>query len=158
MLKLVEMENGKVKTEEVFESLKYLKKHLMYNDYLSWVLDNEPERELPDFSYAMYSPLSEIVNTLKEFDYSWWKLEVLEECDPIFFEDCGDYDIKVFRFEDDTHYLLVDYHKNVRLDNKIIYLTEKQLERLQAIFKDFDNLEMDEQSSTVRFFEDEFHI
>lgn len=156
MLKLVEIENGRIRTEEAFENFGSLKKHLMENDYFSWVLDEEPERELPDFSEV--TELREIVDIFQEFDYSWWTMDILEEYDPVFFEDCGDFDIKVYHFEDDTHYLLVEYHENVRLDNKIIYLTEKQFERLQVIFKDFDNLEMDEQSSTVLFFEDEFHI
>lgn len=156
MLKLVEKENGRTRTEEAFESFNDLKEHLMENDYFSWVLDNEPERELPDFSEV--TELREIANIFREFDYSWWSLEILEEYDPVLYEDCGDYNVKVFEFEDDTHYLLVEYHENVRLDNKIIYLTKKELERLKDIFKDFEDLELDEQSSTVRFFEDEFYI
>lgn len=156
MLKLVETENGKAKNEEVFESFEALKKHLMENDYFSWVLDNEPERELPDFTGV--TELNEVVDIFQEFDYSWWSLEILEEYDPVFFEDCGDYDIKVFRFEDDTNYLLVEYHENVVLKNRILFITEKQFERLQSIFKDFEDLELDEQYSTVRFFEEEFYI
>lgn len=156
MLKLVEMENGRIRTEEAFENFGSLKKHLMENDYFSWVLDNEPERELPDFSEV--TELSEVVDIFHEFDYSWWKLKVYEEYDPVFCEYCGDYDLKVYRFEDDTNYLLVEYHENVRLRNEIIYLTEKRFGRLKDIFKGFDDLGMDEQSSTVRFFEDEFHI
>ena len=77
MLKLVEMENGKAKTEEVFESFEALKKHLIENDYFGWILDEEPERELPDFSGV--TELSEVVDIFKDFDYSWWKLEVYEE-------------------------------------------------------------------------------
>lgn len=77
MLKLAELENGKVKNEEVFENFQGLKKHLMENDYFSWVLDNEPERELPDFSNC--ETVEDIERDLQEFDYSWWSLEILEE-------------------------------------------------------------------------------
>ena len=76
MLKLVEIENGKVRTEEVFESFEALKKHLIENDYFSWILDEEPERELPDFSGV--TELNEVVDIFKEFDYSWWKMDILE--------------------------------------------------------------------------------
>ena len=98
------------------------------------------------------------MNIFQEYNYSWWKLEIFEEYDPVFCEYCGDYDIKVFRFEDDTYYLLVEYHENVRLRNKILYLTEKDFDRLQNTFKGFDDLETDEKFSTIRFFEDKFHI
>lgn len=156
MLKLVELENGKVKNEEVFESFEALKKHLMENDYFSWILDEEPDAELPDFSGV--TELSEIVNIFQEFDYSWWTMQIYEEYDPVFFVDCGDYDVKVYEFEDGTYYLLVKYHENVRLRSRIISLTEKRFERLKDIFKGFEDLELDEQYSTVHFFEDEFYI
>lgn len=156
MLKLVEMENGKVRTEEVFQSFEALKKHLIENDYFGWILDEEPDAELPDFTGV--TELNEVVDIFQEFDYSWWTMDILEEYDPVFFEDCGDYYLKVFHFEDDTHYLQVEYHENVRLRNKILYLTEKDFERLQSIFKGFDDMEADEQSGTIRYFEDTFHI
>lgn len=74
MLKLVELENGKVRTEEVFETFEDLKEHLMKNDYFSWVLDNEPERELPDFTGV--TELNEVVDIFREFDYSWWTMKI----------------------------------------------------------------------------------
>lgn len=74
MLKLVELENGKVRTEEVFESFEDLKEHLMENDYFSWVLDNEPEKQLPDFSEV--TELNEVVDIFQEFDYSWWTMKI----------------------------------------------------------------------------------
>lgn len=156
LIKLVETAEGRIGEEEVFETFKDLKKYLIENDFFSWILDEEPNAELPDFSEV--TQLYEIVNIFQEYNYSWWKLEIFEEYDPVFCEYCGDYDIKVFRFEDDTYYLLVEYHENVRLRNKILYLTEKDFDRLQNTFKGFDDLETDEKFSTIRFFEDKFHI
>lgn len=47
---------------------------------------------------------------------------------------------------------------NRRLRNKILYLTEKDFDRLQSIFKDFDDMEADEQNDAAGYFEDTFHI
>lgn len=76
MIKFLEMNEGEKVTEEVFESFEALKKHLLENDYFSWINENEPEKELPNFEEV--ETLRELQAIFEEFDYSWWTLTAEE--------------------------------------------------------------------------------
>lgn len=156
MLKIKELENGRTKNEEVFENVKQARNYLEENDFFSWINDEEPEKAIPDFSEV--TDIIDIESIFQEFDYSYWTMQIEEVAEPKFKVECNDYDIEIYCFEDDTYYMLIKYHENVILKNRILFITEKEFDRLQNIFKGFDDMEMDEQSSTVLFFEDEFHI
>lgn len=71
MIKLIENNEGKATVTE-FESLEILKSDLP--NYFTWILDNEPDKELPDFSDC--ENIDDINYILKDWDYSWWNLEV----------------------------------------------------------------------------------
>lgn len=156
MLKIKELEYGRTKNEEVFEKVSQARNYLEENDFFSWITDEEPEKAIPDFSEV--TDTIDLESIFREFNYSYWTMQIEEVPEPKFKVECNDYDIEVYRFEDDTHYMLIKYHENVILKNRILFITEKEFDRLQNIFNGFDDMEMDEQSSTVRFFEDEFHI
>lgn len=62
------------KTTETFANFEKLKQHLISTDYFSWINDNEPERDLPNFEDV--ESIEDINYILKQFDYSWWKLSL----------------------------------------------------------------------------------
>lgn len=76
MHKLVVKEEGKLQAVENFESFEALKGHLMTNDYFSWISENEPDRELPNFSDV--KSIREINTILADYDYGWWTASVVE--------------------------------------------------------------------------------
>jgi len=76
MYKLIIKEEGKLQTVEAFESFKDLKDHLLTNDYFSWINENDPDRELPDFSSV--ETVREINGILSDYDYDWWTVGVIE--------------------------------------------------------------------------------
>ena len=76
MYKLVVKEEGKLQAVENFESFEALKGHLMTNDYFSWISENEPDRELPNFSDV--KSVREINAILDDYDYDWWTASVVE--------------------------------------------------------------------------------
>jgi len=76
MYKLIIKEQGKLQTVENFESFETLKSHLMTTDYFSWINDNEPDRELPDFKDV--TSVREINAILSDYDYDWWAASVVE--------------------------------------------------------------------------------
>lgn len=76
MYKLVVKEEGKLQAVENFESFEALKGHLMTNDYFSWISENEPDRELPNFSDV--KSIREINTILADYDYGWWTASVVE--------------------------------------------------------------------------------
>ena len=76
MIKFTEMNEGATVTEEIFENFEALKKHLLKNDYFSWINENEPEKELP--SIEEVETLQELQAIFEEYDYSWWALSAEE--------------------------------------------------------------------------------
>ena len=62
-------ENGD--TVKIYDSLEALKSDLP--NYFGWISDNEPDKELPDFSDC--ETIQDINSVLKEWDYSYWNLE-----------------------------------------------------------------------------------
>ena len=72
-MKLIEKSNGDVKVLATgdFDSIK---KYLLSNDLFSWILDEEPEREIPNI--AQVEDAGDLVWIFKEYDYSWWTLEL----------------------------------------------------------------------------------
>lgn len=69
-------EEGKLQTVENFNNFEDLKNHLITTDYFSWINDNEPDRELPDFTDV--EDVEDINDILEDYDYSWWTAEVEE--------------------------------------------------------------------------------
>ena len=76
MYKLIIKEEGKLQTVENFESFEALKSHLITTNYFGWINDNEPDRELPDFTDA--ESVREINAILDDYDYDWWTASVVE--------------------------------------------------------------------------------
>lgn len=76
MLRLVEQDHGeeKVLIEGTLEEIvKYLKEN---ENITNWVLDEDPEIELPELGEI--ETLRELEYELKKVDLSWWTLEVEE--------------------------------------------------------------------------------
>jgi len=71
--KLIEINNGKEKIW-LFETFQDLKYFLIYNDFFSWIKDNEDEENIPDFSEV--DTIEEIKAIFKKYDYSWWERRV----------------------------------------------------------------------------------
>ena len=71
MYKLIERNEGKT-TVTKFDNLEILKVDLP--NYFAWILDNEPDKELPSFESC--TTVEDINYILKDWDYSWWSLEV----------------------------------------------------------------------------------
>ena len=76
MYKLIIKEEGKLQTVETFDTFEALKGHLTTNDYFSWISENEPDRELPDF--VDVESVREINAILADYDYGWWTASVAE--------------------------------------------------------------------------------
>lgn len=76
-IKLIAWEESKLQSVENFGSFDELKAHLLSTDYFSWINDNEPEKELPDFSQA--ESVAEIQSILDDYDYSWWSMELVAD-------------------------------------------------------------------------------
>ena len=76
MYKLIIKEEGKLQTVETFDTFEALKGHLTTNDYFSWISENEPDRELPDF--VDVESVREINAILADYDYDWWTASVVE--------------------------------------------------------------------------------
>lgn len=74
MYKLIVKEEGKLQEVEVFDTFQELKQHLIQTDYFSWIHDEGPEKELPNFEEVEY--VGDIQLIFEEFDYSWWTMEV----------------------------------------------------------------------------------
>ena len=74
MYKLIVKEEGKLQEVKVFDTFQELKQHLIQTDYFSWIHDEEPEKELPNFEEVEY--VGDIQLIFEEFDYSWWTMEV----------------------------------------------------------------------------------
>ncbi|TDM15688.1 hypothetical protein [Macrococcus bovicus] len=72
MITLTAIEEGTVQSQETFKDFAALKQHLLTTDYFSWINDDEPDRELPDFKDV--KTLEEVQAILDEYDYSWWTL------------------------------------------------------------------------------------
>ncbi|TDM12645.1 hypothetical protein [Macrococcus bovicus] len=72
MITLTAIEEGTVQSQETFKDFAALKQHLLTTDYFSWIKDDEPDRELPDFKDV--ETLEEVQAILDEYDYSWWTL------------------------------------------------------------------------------------
>lgn len=71
MYKLIERNEGKT-TVTKFDNLEILKADLP--NYFAWILDNEPDKELPSFESC--TTVEDINYILKDWDYNWWSLEV----------------------------------------------------------------------------------
>lgn len=71
--KLMEINNGKTKVW-LFDTLEDLKQFLNYNDFFSWIKDNEDEEHTPDFLEC--ETIEEIKAIFKKYDYSWWEMRV----------------------------------------------------------------------------------
>ena len=74
MIKLIEFYNGEKYLINVFETFQDLKQHLLEKDYFSWINENEPEKELPNFESV--ESLNEIKQIFKDYDYDWWTLMI----------------------------------------------------------------------------------
>lgn len=74
MYKLIALEEGQQQSVEYFDSFEDLKKHLLTEDYFSWIQEQEPEKELPDFEDV--ESVEDIEDVFEEYDYSWWRMEV----------------------------------------------------------------------------------
>lgn len=74
MIKLIEFYNGEKYLINVFETFQDLKQHLLKKDYFSWINENEPEKELPNFESV--ESLNEINKIFKDYDYDWWRLMI----------------------------------------------------------------------------------
>lgn len=70
---LIEQDHGYKKPliqgtcEQIIE---YLKQH----DMFSWILDEEPNRELPDLEHI--TTIDDLERELEKYDYGWWRLTV----------------------------------------------------------------------------------
>lgn len=75
---LTEINEGSIQNQVEFNSFEDLKSHLVETDYFSWINENEPEKEIPDFTTV--ATVREINSILDDYDYSWWtlKLEVIK--------------------------------------------------------------------------------
>lgn len=74
MLKLIEKDHGeeKILIEGTLEEIvKYLKEN---ENIINWVLDEDPQIELPDLDKI--EDLKDLEYELKKIDLSWWTLEV----------------------------------------------------------------------------------
>ena len=76
MLKLVEKDHGEIK--ETFKgTLEEIVKWLKENDEIyTWILDEDPEIEMPDFENV--ETLRELEYELEKVNLSWWSLVVEE--------------------------------------------------------------------------------
>ena len=77
MLKLIVKDHGQ---EEILKegSLVEIVKHLKENDeIINWVLDEEPEMELPNLNEV--KDIEDLQYELKKIDLSWWTLEVRKD-------------------------------------------------------------------------------
>lgn len=72
MITLTAIEEGTVQSQETFKDFAELKQHLLTTDYFSWIKDDEPDRELPNF--AEVESVEDVQAILDEYDYSWWRL------------------------------------------------------------------------------------
>ena len=75
MYKLIARQQGVIQSMESFNSFQGLKHHLVNTDYFSWILDNEHDKELPNFQDV--ESMEDIQKIFEEFDYSWWTMEVV---------------------------------------------------------------------------------
>ena len=75
LYKLSEVVEGNTNWTEVFAEkalIKFFKENKL--DLFEWILDNEPERELPDFSGV--TTIRELGSILDEYNYSWYELKL----------------------------------------------------------------------------------
>lgn len=72
MIKLTALDHGDIQSQETFKKFDDLKQHLLTIDYFTWIKDEEPDKELPDFTNA--ETLEDVQVILDEYDYSWWRL------------------------------------------------------------------------------------
>ena len=79
MLKLSVVNHGEVDFEKVFGAAADIIDYLNENteELFGWILENEPDAVLPDFSEA--STLDQVERILKDYDYSWWTVQIEEE-------------------------------------------------------------------------------
>lgn len=74
MFELIVREQGNLQSVENFDTFEVLKKHLIENDYFSWILDEDPEKVLPNFEDV--ENVEDIQLIFEDFDYNWWTMEV----------------------------------------------------------------------------------
>ena len=147
MIKLVEIKEGKEKNVEVFLTVADTINYLNKNDFFSWILDNEPERELPDFNKV--ETLEELEAIFDEYDYSWWRMSA-EEVETEWLDNFGDYDLKRYK-----NYIHVVFHENVNRQDRIVYLTDKELKHFLFVIDEYENSDdTDEQESIVSYIND----
>lgn len=79
MLKLSVVNHGKVDFEKVFGAAADIIDYLNENteELFGWILENEADAVLPDFSEA--STLDQVERILQDYDYSWWTVQIEEE-------------------------------------------------------------------------------
>ena len=79
MLKLSVVNHGEVDFEKEFAATAGIIAYLNENteELFGWILENEPDAVLPDFSEA--STLDQVERILKDYDYSWWTVQIEEE-------------------------------------------------------------------------------
>lgn len=72
---LVERNQGEVEvvaTGTLDHIVSFLKDNT--DKYFDWILEEEPDRELPDFSEV--ETLRELESILSDYDYDWWRIDV----------------------------------------------------------------------------------
>nr|WP_321303358.1 hypothetical protein [uncultured Trichococcus sp.] len=81
MLKLSVVNHGKVDFEKEFAAATDIIDYLNGNteEIFGWILENEPDAVLPDFSEV--STLDQVERILQDYDYSWWTVQIEEEED-----------------------------------------------------------------------------
>ena len=72
MITLTAIEEGTVQSQETFKDFAELKQHLLTTNYFGWIKDEEPDRELPDFTDV--ENVQDVQAIFDEYDYSWWRL------------------------------------------------------------------------------------
>ena len=74
MLKLSVVNHGEVDFEKVFAAadIDYLNENT--EELFGWILENEADAVLPDFSEA--STLDQVERILQDYDYSWWTVQI----------------------------------------------------------------------------------
>lgn len=72
----VVLNNDGAEVELVKGTFEDIKAYLVNNtwDLFNWILDEESERELPEFTDC--GAVSSLESVLSEYDYSWWTVSI----------------------------------------------------------------------------------